>query len=206
MVATRHGQAGSEDEGGSERDLNVRRPPLGVSAACRHSCRCCRRRQVPPAAVAFPSHQPCVLPPVILLLQRRRSSERRRVDPVIKEVCSRAQSAALRNTCSLAAQLCARAADHARPSAARLLHQTHRPPGSRWPAQHIALPPTTTMLLQAPKRGLDVDKLGGSRTPAWRNLRGRGSTHKKRSYYEGERWLRARPGGGGGGRRRGDAP
>lgn len=38
---------------------------------------------------------------------------------------------------------------------------------------------------QAHKRGLDVDKLHGSRTPAWRNLRGRSASQRKRSYYEG---------------------
>ncbi|PRW59558.1 ATPase family AAA domain-containing-like isoform X1 [Chlorella sorokiniana] len=38
---------------------------------------------------------------------------------------------------------------------------------------------------EAHKRGLDVDKLHGSRTPAWRNLRGRSASQRKRSYYEG---------------------
>ncbi len=38
--------------------------------------------------------------------------------------------------------------------------------------------------MQAHKRGLDVEKLHGSRTPAWRNLRGRG-VQKKQSYFEG---------------------
>lgn len=39
--------------------------------------------------------------------------------------------------------------------------------------------------MQAHKRGLDVQKLHGSRTPAWRNLRGRGSQKKVQSYFEG---------------------
>lgn len=41
------------------------------------------------------------------------------------------------------------------------------------------------LLSQAHKRGLDVDKLHDSRTPAWRNLRGRSASQRKRSYYEG---------------------
>jgi hypothetical protein len=39
--------------------------------------------------------------------------------------------------------------------------------------------------LQAHKRGLDVEKLNGSRTPAWRSLRGRDGAAKKQSYFEG---------------------
>ena len=40
--------------------------------------------------------------------------------------------------------------------------------------------------MQAHKRGLDVGKLHDSQTPAWRNLRGRGSAGQKRqSYFEG---------------------
>lgn len=42
-------------------------------------------------------------------------------------------------------------------------------------------------MLQAPRRGLDVDQLHSSQTPAWRNLRGRGERQLKRaSYYEGD--------------------
>jgi hypothetical protein len=39
--------------------------------------------------------------------------------------------------------------------------------------------------LQAHKRGLDVEKLHDSATPAWRNLRGRTRDRKKQSYFEG---------------------
>ena len=39
--------------------------------------------------------------------------------------------------------------------------------------------------VQAPKRGLDVEQLQDSRTPAWRNLRGRSASQRKQSYYEG---------------------
>ncbi|KAL4429387.1 hypothetical protein ABPG77_005161 [Micractinium sp. CCAP 211/92] len=41
------------------------------------------------------------------------------------------------------------------------------------------------VIAEAHKRGLDVEKLHGSRTPAWRNLRGRGSQKKVQSYFEG---------------------
>lgn len=37
---------------------------------------------------------------------------------------------------------------------------------------------------QAHKRGLDVGKLHGSRTPAWKNLRGRSASRRKQ-YFEG---------------------
>lgn len=50
---------------------------------------------------------------------------------------------------------------------------------------HSAAALLRTPLAQAHKRGLDVDKLHDSRTPAWRNLRGRSASQRKRSYYEG---------------------
>ena len=51
------------------------------------------------------------------------------------------------------------------------------------PACLVPAPPAPP--LQAHKRGLDVEKLNGNRTPAWRNLRGRDGAAKKQSYFEG---------------------
>ena len=49
-------------------------------------------------------------------------------------------------------------------------------------------PPAALCCAQAARRGLDVEQLHDSQTPAWRNLRTRdgGSRLKRASYYEGE--------------------
>ena len=124
---------------------------------------------------------PCL--PRLPRLQRGTSGERKRVDPVIKEASFSVARARLPPAAApplppgAACPRLRRGAPPGGPASAPRALPRHRC-GSRFAP--LLLPP-----LQAAKRGLDVDRLHGSRTPAWRNLRGRSASARKKSYYEG---------------------
>lgn len=137
----------------------------------------------PLAAVAFREQGKCgeALWHALLCLQQRRSGERgqggererRRVDPVVKEVRCADQLAVPGRF------------GFAFPPALLFLCTWLVCPSPSTAAVPLPLAPRLPRGMQAHKRGLDVEKLHGSKTPAWRNLRGRTGGPKKQSYFDG---------------------
>lgn len=114
-------------------------------------------------------------------LQGGRSGERRRIDPVIKEASGGQPKAPSGSAANLALPV---PAWPARLAAQGGLAPILLPSPPALDCTHPILPHASSPL-QAAKRGLDVGKLHGSRTPAWRNLRGRSAPALKKSYFEG---------------------
>lgn len=146
--------------------------PYTPSGCLLARCRRHRRRRVSSAATCPATSMPQLCFPLCVLQRGRSGVERRRVDPVLKEVsrvwCRPPAAVGWPTWCWLSVP--GLPCDGHPAMATRLSH-----------ASTAGLPTRA----QAHKRGLDVEQLHDSRTPAWRNLRGRSASRRKQSYYEG---------------------